>query len=43
MPLKHAILGFLNYQDMSGYDIDRWLEKPIAFFGMRRPHRSIRN
>ncbi|MCI8540422.1 MAG: PadR family transcriptional regulator [Erysipelotrichaceae bacterium] len=32
MPLKHAILGFLNYQDMSGYDIDRWLEKPIAFF-----------
>lgn len=32
MPLKHAILGILNYQDMTGYDIDRWLQKPIAFF-----------
>lgn len=32
MPLKHAILGLLNYQDMTGYDIDRWLQKPISFF-----------
>lgn len=32
MPLKHTILGLLNYQDMTGYDIDRWLQKPISFF-----------
>lgn len=32
MPLKHAILGLLNYQDMTGYDIDRNFRKPIAFF-----------
>lgn len=32
MPLKHAILGLLNYQEMTGYDIDRWLQKPISFF-----------
>ena len=32
MPLKHAILGILNYHDMTGYDIDRWLQKPIAIF-----------
>ena len=29
MPLKHAILGILNYHDMTGYDIDRWLQKPM--------------
>ncbi len=32
MPLKHAILGLLNYQEMTGYDIDRWLQKPVSFF-----------
>lgn len=32
MPLKHAILGLLNYQDMTGYDIDRYFKSSIAFF-----------
>lgn len=32
MPLKHAILGLLNYTDMSGYDIDRQLRSSIFFF-----------
>ncbi len=32
MPLKHAILGLLNYKEMTGYDIDRTLNSPIAFF-----------
>lgn len=32
MPLKHAILGLLNYSDMTGYDIDRYFKSSIAFF-----------
>lgn len=32
MPLKHAILGLLNYQDMTGYDINRYFKSSIAFF-----------
>ena len=32
MPLKHAILGLLNYADMSGYDIDRFFKSSIAFY-----------
>lgn len=32
MPLKHAILGLLNYKEMTGYDIDRTLQTSIAFF-----------
>ncbi|MGX8833022.1 PadR family transcriptional regulator [Amedibacillus sp. YH-ame10] len=32
MPLKHAILGLLNYTDMTGYDIDRYFKSSIAFF-----------
>ena len=32
MPLKHAILGLLNYADMTGYDIDRYFKSSIAFF-----------
>lgn len=43
MPLKHAILGLLNYADMTGYDIDRYFKSSIAFFGMRRPHRFIKS
>lgn len=32
MPLKHAILGMLNYVDMTGYDIDRYFKSSIVFF-----------
>lgn len=32
MPLKHAILGLLNYAEMTGYDIDRYFKSSIAFF-----------
>lgn len=32
MPLKHAILGLLNYGDMTGYDIDQRLRSSIFFF-----------
>lgn len=32
MPLKHAILGLLNYCDMTGYDIDHYFKSSVAFF-----------
>ena len=32
MPLKHAILGVLNYKEMTGYDLDRAFKSPVAFF-----------
>lgn len=32
MPLKHAILGLLNYQNMTGYDIDQYFKSSVAFF-----------
>ena len=32
MPLKHAILGLLNYAEMTGYNIDRYFKSSIAFF-----------
>lgn len=32
MPLKHAILGLLNYADRTGYDIDRYFKTSITFF-----------
>lgn len=32
MPLKHAILGMLNYVDMTGYDMDRYFKSSIVFF-----------
>lgn len=45
MPLKHAILGLLNYADMTGYDIDRYFKSSIAFFcsGMRKHLKFIKN
>lgn len=32
MPLKHAILGLVNYKSMTGYDIDRYMNTSVAFF-----------
>lgn len=32
MSLRHAILGLLNYKDMTGYEIDRHFKSAIAFF-----------
>lgn len=32
MPLKHGILGLLNYRPMTGYDINRIFQTGIAFF-----------
>ncbi len=32
MPLAHAILGFLDYQPMSGYDLKRLFDVSIAHF-----------
>lgn len=43
MPLKHAILGLLNYAEMTGYDIDRYFKSSIAFSGMRRRRRFTRS
>ncbi|MEI7847179.1 MAG: PadR family transcriptional regulator [Chloroflexota bacterium] len=32
MPLSHAILGFLEYQPMSGYDLKKYFDQSIAHF-----------
>lgn len=32
MPLKHAILGLLNYKNMTGYEIDGHFKSAMAFF-----------
>ena len=30
MPLSHAILGFLDYQPMSGYDLKKYFDQSVA-------------
>ena len=32
MPLEHAILGFLDYQPMTGYDLKKYFDQSIAHF-----------
>ena len=32
MPLSHAILGFLEYQPMTGYDLKKYFDQSIAHF-----------
>ena len=32
MPLAHAILGFLDYQPMSGYDLKKFFDQSVAHF-----------
>ncbi len=32
MPLSHAILGFLDYQPMSGYDLKKIFDQSVAHF-----------
>lgn len=32
MPLAHAILGFLDYQPMSGYDLKKLFDQSVAHF-----------
>jgi PadR family transcriptional regulator AphA len=32
MPLEHAILGFLSYQPMSGYDLKKLFDQSVAHF-----------
>ena len=32
MPLKHALLGFLNYQPMTGYDLKQNFDQSIYYF-----------
>lgn len=32
MPLSHAILGFLDYQPMSGYDLKKFFDVSVAHF-----------
>ncbi len=32
MPLAHAILGFLDYQPMSGYDLKKYFDQSVAHF-----------
>ena len=32
MPLTHAILGFLEYQPMTGYDLKKYFDQSIAHF-----------
>lgn len=32
MPLAHAILGFLDYQPMTGYDLKKYFDQSVAHF-----------
>jgi len=32
MPLSHAILGFLDYRAMSGYDLKKYFDQSVAHF-----------
>jgi DNA-binding PadR family transcriptional regulator len=32
MPLAHAILGFLDYEPMSGYDLKKFFDQSVAHF-----------
>src|SRR5215211_2213133 len=32
MPLSHAILGFLDYEAMSGYDLKKYFDQSVAHF-----------
>ncbi len=32
MPLAHAILGFLEYQPMTGYDLKKYFDQSVAHF-----------
>jgi len=32
MPISHAILGFLEYQPMSGYDLKKFFDQSVAHF-----------
>jgi PadR family transcriptional regulator AphA len=32
MPLEHAILGFLDYQPMTGYDLKKFMGQSVAHF-----------
>ncbi len=32
MPLKHALLGFLSYQPMTGYDLKQHFDRSIYYF-----------
>ena len=32
MPLKHALLGFLNYQPLTGYDLKQHFDRSIYYF-----------
>lgn len=32
MPLSHAILGFLEYQPMTGYDLKKFFDQSVAHF-----------
>ena len=32
MPLSHAILGFLDYQPMSGYDLKKFFDQSVSHF-----------
>ncbi len=32
MPLSHAILGFLEYQPMSGYDLKKFFDQSVSHF-----------
>jgi DNA-binding PadR family transcriptional regulator len=32
VPLAHAILGFLDYQPMSGYDIKKTIDQSVSHF-----------
>ena len=42
MSLKHGLLGLLNYQPMTGYELDREFKESLAHFWQAKPQQIYR-
>jgi DNA-binding PadR family transcriptional regulator len=34
--LGYAVLGLLSREELSGYDLKRWMERPLGYFWSAR-------
>ena len=40
--LKHGLLGLLNYQPMTGYELDKEFKESLAYFWQAKPQQIYR-
>lgn len=43
MSLKHGLLGLLNYNSMTGYDLSKFFSDSLSFFGPQQQVKFIGN